>query len=63
MAETIKSSEHITIMINPFTGEFVVYNHTGYPEVAVEGKAVLDNNADGELVLSLNAAFTLKRGE
>ena len=63
MPETLKPSEHMTVMINPFTGEVIIYNHTGYPEVVADGKAVLDKNEDGDLVLSLNATFVFKRGE
>jgi len=58
--ETMESSERIVIMIDPFTRKAELYNMTSCKKVEVDGHIDLQPNEHNEIVITIDAKFTLK---
>ena len=59
----IKSEERIIIMIDPFTKEAFMFNHTSYPTAEINGEVDAGRDDDGNHVLTINASFTFKKNQ
>jgi len=60
MAESMKSQDRIVIMIDPFTRRAELYNFTSCESVEVDGQVDIQPNDKNEIVLKVDASFTLK---
>lgn len=61
MAEKLKQQEAIILMIDPYTKEHFILNHTRYASVEIEGKIEAARNDKGEHVVTINATFILRK--
>jgi hypothetical protein len=60
MAESMKAQERIVIMIDPFTRRAELYNFTSCKQVEVDGEVDIQPNENNEVVVKIDAEFTLK---
>jgi hypothetical protein len=60
MAESMKAQERIVIMIDPFTRRAELYNFTTCKSVEVDGLVDIQPNEKNEVVVKIDASFTLK---
>jgi len=57
---TIESQERIVIMIDPSTKKAELFNMTSCKRVEVDGQVDIQPNEQGEMVVKIDASFTLK---
>jgi hypothetical protein len=60
MAESMKAQERIVIMIDPFTRRAELYNFTSCKQVEVDGEVDIQPNENNEVVVKIDASFTLR---
>ncbi len=61
MSEELKSDERIILMVDPFTKEHFVFNHTRYGVAEMDGEINAGKDADGNHVLSITATFVFRK--
>ena len=61
MGNNLKAEERIILMIDPFSKEHFILNHTRYPVAELSGEIDAGYDEDGNHVLTINASFTFKK--
>lgn len=61
MSQGVKSEERIIIMVDPFTKEHLILNHTHYPNMEIEGDINAEEDGKGNHIVKIQATFTFKR--
>lgn len=61
MGEKLKKEERIILMVDPFTKEHFILNHTRYPVAEIEGEIDAGHDDDGNHILTINASFIFRK--
>jgi len=61
MSVELKSDDRIVIMVDPFTKEHFIFNHTRYGVAEMDGEVDAGRDEDGNHVLSITATFVFKK--